>query len=92
MSFAKKTALHLVLKSLKEEPEIWEFGNYEAKNGKIVVWMKNRFYATHFSYGSIEVGGQSFFWALNPWEWWRVRLINAVEQAQIELEMRNQNV
>lgn len=73
-------------KSLNEEPEKWSFGKHEATNGKIIIWLANRYYGTEASYGSITIGGSCAFWFFKPWEWWRVSLIKAVEVAQFKLE------
>lgn len=83
----KSIVLAEVFRSLRDDPEKWEFGGYEATCGKITIWMKNRYYCTTVSYGSVEIGGQCLLWALKPWQWWRMRLIKAVECAQLKREL-----
>lgn len=85
----KRKILKLIHNSLISEPEKWSFGRYEATNGKIIIWLANRYYGTEANYGSIKIGGSCAFWFLLPWQWWRVSLIKAVEKAQFNLEFKN---
>lgn len=81
LSKSQKKAYRLILESLKNEPEKWTFTNYQAMNSEMCVWTGNRHYGTHFSYGSVYAGGVKIFWFLH--EWWRVKLVNAVDEASI---------
>lgn len=85
MNRAQRRAYRDILDSLKNEPEKWTFGTHRAERGSITIWLKNRYYGTEFSYGPIQVGGTSLFWFLFPWQWWRVRLIRAVENAYMDM-------
>lgn len=86
MNKIKKQALNIVLESLKNNPEDWKFTRYEATNKKIKanIWLENRYYFTTMNLGPVMVGGLACFWMFCPWEWWRVSLIKAVENAQFE--------
>lgn len=71
-----------VLHSLNSEPEAWTIDRWTARKGDIEVWISNRYYGTEIKYGGIYVGGMSIFWGLFPTQWWRVRVVRAVERAQ----------
>ena len=71
-----------ILTSLETEPDKWRITSYKATNGLYYVWVSNRYYATRFGYGSLTYDRFNVFWFLFPWQWWRVKLIRAVENAQ----------
>jgi hypothetical protein len=83
---ARRKAYKAILASLRDNPELWSFGSHEATCGNMKVWVQNRYYGTKFSVGSIHQGEINPFWALLPWEWWRVRIVRAVENAQDKME------
>lgn len=71
-----------ILKSLKDEPEKWEIGEHRATYKDYEIWVSNKYYGTKFICKDITVGSVNPFWFLFPWQWWRVRIIRAVENAQ----------
>lgn len=82
MRLIAKAVVEDVLNSLDVEPMNWRIDRYTAQKGQIEVWIANRYYATAIRYGGIHVGGMSMFWWLFPSQWWRVRVVRAVERAQ----------
>lgn len=87
MTPARKFAYEKIMLSLRDEPTRWIFGEHTAHLGQMEVWVVNRYYGTRFKYGSIHCGEFNLLWWLFPWEWWRVRLIHAVERAQVQSDL-----
>lgn len=84
----KRVITRVIIRSLRETPENWDIGIHTAKHKKlpIEIWISNRYYGTRWQFGAIRSTHSDVvcFWWLNPWQWWRVDLIRAVEYAQLK--------
>lgn len=82
----KREITRAIIRSLRETPENWAISEHYARHKQlpIEVWLSNRYYGTRWSFGAIRSTQDDCcaFWWLNPWQWWRVDLIRAVEYAQ----------
>lgn len=83
MNHAQKVALHYILTSLRDEPQAWKIGEYEAECRDMTVWIANGCYGIDFSIGKVKFQSDCFpLWFLNPFGWWRFELLDAVRKVE----------
>lgn len=86
MNKHKREITRAIIRSLRETPENWTISEHRVNHKQlpIEVWISNRYYGTRWSFGAIRSTNSDVvtLWWLNPWQWWRVDLIRAVEHAQ----------
>ncbi len=84
----KRTIRKEIIKSLRKNPENWTFDRHYARHKQlpIEIWLCNRFYGTRWTYGAIQSDDDKINcgWWFKPWQWWRVEMIRAVEEAQFK--------